>query len=376
MSNKTAAKRRRVLVICRYWEERFLRGVAEHARESGWILDTALRHGSRALPKDWHGDGVIATPQGDPEIVRHLRSLGVPVVLSQIPQDLPGVPTVMHDEEAVGRLAAEHFLGIGYRRFVFIAPSRSLGSARGAGFAKRIAEAGGEHRAVSLEQVARKHAEWDAPTAIFAVNDVCAIEVMNILLRAGREVPGEFAILGVDDDEILGPLAEVPLSSINVDYEGRGRRCAEILDRMMRGEKVRGGRVVTPLRGVTGRESTNTRAIPHAGAAEALRYLRENFRQPIGLADLMEALGVPLRGIQDVFKEHTGETLAGELARLRREAALEALRAPKAKLHAIAVDCGYSGAQHLSRALLRETGKTPRAWRVAFRKSGPSRPVP
>lgn len=373
MPKKTSQARLRVMVICQYWEERSLRGIAEYAREAGWILDIALRHSRRIdlLPKAWRGHGVIANTMGNSDLVAYIRTLRVPVVLSQEAPEIPGAPTLMHDEREVGRVAAKHFQNLGFERFVFVAPAKSLRSLRGDGLEEKVRATGKSFRRIALEKFARELPGLEAPAAILAVNDTCALAVMDILLGAGRGVPRDFALLGVDDDDILCPLGAVPLSSVNLDFEGRGRAAAQLLDRMMRG-KSPPAKIVTPIRGVTVRESTNTRAIPHAGAAEALRFLRENFRRPVNLADLAGALGCPVRGIQDVFKRHVGHTLAGELARLRREAALELLKNPKLKLHAVAAACGYSGPAHLSRALRRETGLTPRAWR---RNSGVVNPA-
>lgn len=369
MRKAPSSFRPRVMVLGHYWEERFFKGVAEYAREAGWILDAALRHGSRIhnLPRPWLGHGIIANTQSQPELIDYIHGLNVPVVLSQEAKDIPHTPTVMHDEREVGRIAAEHFLTLGFERFHFVAPKAWLTAQRGIGFEDRLSITCKPCRKITLEELPRELPYLKSPAAILAINDTCALEVMDRLLRGGRRVPEEFALLGVDDDEILCTLSEVPLSSVNIDYEGRGRRCAELLDAMMRGKKVPSKRIFTPIRGVTERESTNTRAIPHPLAAEALRYLRENFRQQINLTDLQTALGHPLRGIQDIFKKHVGTTLAGELARLRGEAALQALKDPALKLHAVALMCGYTGPQHLSRSLLRETGCTPQAWRRKFK---------
>lgn len=369
MRKAPSSFRPRVMVLSHYWEERFFKGVAEYAREAGWILDAALRHGSRIhnLPRPWLGHGIIANTQSQSELIEYVRNLNVPVILSQEAKDIPGTPTVMHNEQEVGRIAAEHFLTLGFERFHFVAPKDWLAAKRALGFEARLARAGQPCRKIALEDLPRELPHLRSPAAILAINDTCALEVMDRLLRAGRRVPEEFALLGVDDDEILCTLSEVPLSSVNIDFEGRGRRCAELLDAMMCGKKVPGKRIVTPIKGVTERESTNTRAIPHPLAAEALRYLRENYRRQINLTDLQTAIGHPLRGIQDIFKKHVGTTLAGELARLRCEAALEAMKDPKLKLHAVALMCGYTGPQHLSRSLLRETGFTPQAWWRKFK---------
>lgn len=372
---KPKPERRRVMLLCHYWEERFLRGVAGYAREAGWILDIHWRHVRRTelLPEDWKGHGVITNTMGNAELIRYVKALGVPVVQTQVTDDFPGSPLVMHDEEAIGAVAAAHLLSLGFEHYVFCAESRRLAtSKRGVGFSKAILAAGKRVTRIATGD-ARALARLSAPAAIFAVNDELALTVMTALLRRGCAVPHDFALLGVDDDEVLCGLSAVPLSSVNPGFEARGRVCAELLDRMMRGDREVPLSVTTPLRGVTVRASTETVAIPDARGAAALRYMRENYRRPITLSDVADAVGGSLRGCREAFLSHVGLTLAGELARLRREAALELLKDPKLKLYAVAVECGYSGPQHLSRALSRETGKSPREWRSWFRSGKDSR---
>ena len=368
MSAVSPRMRRRVMIVCQYWEERFLHGVAAYAREKGWVLDIALRHSRRIdlLPPNWSGHGVIANTGGNAALADYIATLKLPVVLAQSGTDIPGAPTVMHDEAEIGRIAARYFLGLNFERFVFVAYGPSLGSPRGDGFLEAARAAGRTAERIDIDALPGRLAALRPPVAMLTVNDTCALQALSAITHAGIDVPRDVALMGVDDDELLCTLGAVPLTSVNLDFEGRGRACAELLDRMM--EDRRAARpLITPIRGVTVRESTDTVAIPSPGAARALRYIRENYRRPINLKEVEDAVGGSLRGVQEVFKKHVGRTLAGELARLRREAGLELLKNPKLKVETIATECGYAGRFHFARALARETGKTPQAWRRQFK---------
>ncbi|MGC4013007.1 MAG: substrate-binding domain-containing protein [Luteolibacter sp.] len=360
-------KRPSVLFIGRYWEERFLAGVAEYARKAGWMLHSGLRRSHQDLPPNWHGEGVIANTLGDPDLIQYVRERGVPAVATDRSGEVFGAPMIFNDETSIGRAAADHLVPLGFTHFAFVAPRNRLGSLRASGFEEAVTAAGRTCLRIAKEDLPDLLHGLPKPMAILITNDTHALDVMYEIESAGYQVPKDFALVGVDDDEITCTLCSVPLTSVNLDYEGRGYRCAEVLDLLMQGSRDFSGIIHWPIQGVTVRRSTDTIAIPHPAAAEALRFIREHYRKPIGLTELETHLGVSLRGIQDVFKHHVGRSLAQEIARLRLEAATQLLGTTKLKLEAIAQECGYSGRVHLARAIRRAKGLSPQAMRRTSR---------
>ena len=91
----------------------------------------------------WSGDGVLASLRTEAQ-VRAAQTLGVPVV--NLRPLAPGdVPRVMVDQEAIGRLAAEHLLERGFRRTAYFGQQGMWYSQqREHGFVERIRQAGGE----------------------------------------------------------------------------------------------------------------------------------------------------------------------------------------------------------------------------------------
>ena len=71
---------------------------------------------------------------------------------------------------------------------------------------------------------------------LMASNDLNAINVTLALTDAGWRVPEEYAVLGVNDTEVVCELAPVPLSSVNCNYEQQGYEAAALLARLMNGE--------------------------------------------------------------------------------------------------------------------------------------------
>lgn len=361
--------RRSVLFIGRYWEERFLAGLADYARKAGWVLHSGLRRSHTDLPRNWRGDGIIANTLGDPELIDYVRDLNVPVVASDTFGAPFNAPMVYNDPASIGRAAAEHLLPLGFRHFAFVANRIHLQSQRAAGFEAALKAAGMDCRRIALEDFEQQLPSLPKPMALMAVNDIAALDAMYIIEESGFHVPRDFALVGVDDDEITCTLCSVPLTSVNLDFEGRGYQCAEILDRVMLGDPPVEPRIVRPIRGVTVRRSTDTIAIPHSATSEALRYIRENYRRPITLSDLENHLGVSVRGVQDLFREHVGRSLAAEISRLRMAAAMNLLANSKLKLEAVARECGYSGRVHLARAIRREKGMSPQMLKRRLREN-------
>ena len=79
-----------------------------------------------------------------------------------------------------------------------------------------------------IEQIARYLAEPDRPTAIFAMNDLVAMQALKAANLAGLRVPDHLSIVGFDDMDIVAHL-EVPLTTVSQDTSYMGRRAAELL---------------------------------------------------------------------------------------------------------------------------------------------------
>jgi LacI family transcriptional regulator len=364
-----------------------LLGVAKYVHErSHWQVYSHERELQSTLPRwfeRWEGDGVIARIEGA-EMAKAVRKLRVPVVdLRRIGTgaDLPALHT---DEHAVVRLVLDHFLERGFRHFAFW----GFG---GADYSERrqaiLKEKLAEHKTplhvysptprsrkgwtIEYEQLEpeleQNGVRWlqklPKPIAVMACNDIAGQQVLEVCRLAGLHVPDQVAVIGVDNDEVLCQLADPPLTSIAPDTVRIGYEAATLLDDMMAGKRPHHmDRYFEPL-GIAPRRSTDTLVIPHAGAAQALSFLRRHFRDPITLKDLDSELPLSLRSIQDAFKKYVGRSLHQELDRLRTTFATDLLRESGVKLQTVAVQCGFANPRHFRRTFLRETGQTPQQYR-------------
>jgi LacI family transcriptional regulator len=148
-----------------------------------------------------------------------LTAAGVPIVL--VDARGKGVPAVVTDDVAGGRLATRHLVDLGHRSIGFIGddPKNSFGFTSSAqrehGYAVVLAEAGIPHRAELVRHGAHERglaerlatellAEPDPPTAIFASSDVQATGVLAAAAALGIRVPDDLSVIGFDDIELAG----------------------------------------------------------------------------------------------------------------------------------------------------------------------------
>ena len=176
-----------------------LAGIRRFLNETGlnWFFAMAPhKHPGLDLLASWHLRGIIATCQSL-EIVRKLVSLRVPVVNVGSRIEPPILPHVSNDENAIGRIGAEHFLERRFRRFAFVGWSHlGFSVLRRAGFEAAVQAAGygcdyyedkpGSHISRLTNSLSNHNrlcawlARLTTPIAIMACNDVRGSQVLAL----------------------------------------------------------------------------------------------------------------------------------------------------------------------------------------------------
>ncbi len=179
---------------------------------------------------------------------------GLPVVYVYSQTDDPHSLCLLPDDEGGARLAVAHLAGIGRRRIAHITgPERfEAVQLRHRGYSAGLAEAGlpenpsyylsGEwSEAWGREAVARLFdSPGERPDALFCGNDLIARGAADALRERGIGVPGEVAIVGFDNWEVMTLASRPPLSSIDMNLEALGREAGARLLAMIAGETSRG----------------------------------------------------------------------------------------------------------------------------------------
>ena len=155
----------------------------------------------------------------------------------------------------------------------------------------------------------------------------------------------------------------MPISSVDSNREMFAYEGARLLDRLMRGGRAPQRPIVVAPRGVVVRRSSDIFALAHRAAARALQFVREHYRESIGVDDVIQASRTSRCGLYRAFQKHVGRSVGEEIDRQRVEHAKRLLRDTDDKLHAIARSSGFSGPEHFTRVFRRVQGEPPSAYR-------------
>ncbi|MEW1848225.1 LacI family DNA-binding transcriptional regulator [Nonomuraea angiospora] len=182
---------------------------------------------------------VVSDPIDDPiDGGKELRVDADVPVLSFRP--IPGPRVVVTGVSGVeaGRQATEHLLGLGHATVWHVAGPHRWPAARdrARGWREALAAAGapeppaqeGDWSPASGYAAGRALAADPRVTAVFAANDDMAIGVLRALAEAGRAVPEEVSVVGMDDIPAAAYLSP-PLTTIRQDFEAIARHGLALL---------------------------------------------------------------------------------------------------------------------------------------------------
>lgn len=187
------------------------------------------------------------------------------------PSTLPSV----HADNLTGAITAtEHLISLGHRRIGFLAGRPDLESARQRerGYRDALAAAGlaldpelirvGDYELEMSEEPARQLLTLDdRPTAVFAANDLSAIQTLHVARSLGLAVPDDLSVIGFDnipESALMAP----PLTTIDQSIQEMGRRAVELLIGLIEGDLERPGQITLPTRLVVRQSSGPAPTVP------------------------------------------------------------------------------------------------------------------
>ena len=201
-----------------------------------------------------------------------------------------------------------------------------------------------------------------------ACNDDRSRDVLAACRIAELDVPGDVAILGVDDDELVCSLSYPQLSSIVASTERAGYEAARVLDKLMKGQKIAEAEkkvIISPLHVVT-RQSTDVMAIEDHKLAEAVDFIRKHSREVIQVSDVAEAVGLSRRALEKRFRKVVSHSVHDEIKYTRVNQMADMLIGTNLSLSQIARLLGYPDASNISRYFKQYKGISPSEYRKRF----------
>ncbi len=333
---------------------------------------------------EWNGAGVICTTETRERLnsVTQLRIPCVSVSLHHQPPD--SLPTVHSDNEAIGRIAAEHLYGTGLRKFAFVGNSNWFhNQERLDGFQAELRKKSADCEIINVQFTDSDQWAWPAevcqqplanalnelhkPVGIFAAHDEFAHDVVETLKRLQLQIPDDVAVIGVNNNRLICETTNPPLSSIAQSAHQIGYRAGKLLHELILDTPPPTQIIRVPPEGLIARNSSDCSAINDQRIVSALNYIDLRCGHPITVVDVADHVGVSRRNLDQRCIESLGYPMAEQIRRSRIKKARQLLSSTNLQVNAIGFMCGYESPSGFVRAFRELTGMTPGEHRKRMR---------
>ena len=363
-----------------------LQGVRRYVSEDGpWSVFMELRALESKVPgwlKDWQGDGILTRSNSQAK-VDAIRATGVPAVEMRATRLDDPFPFIGVDNQALGRMVAEHLLECGFRNLAIYGIATEdyfeqrcenfIESARLAGCSCNVYNSPRDREKPAnwekqQNDVARWVSELPKPVGIMACTDQLGFWLLDACKRAHLAVPEEVAAVGVENDESLCMMSTPPLSSVRFDGERIGYEAAGLLQSLMDGNPAKDKQTLIKPLGVVTRLSSDVVALDDPDLATAVRFIREHACEDIAVEDVLESVAVSRSWLERQMREVLDRSPKAEIRRVQFNRVKELLAETGLSLAAIAVKTGFKHPQYMAEAFKREFGHTPGEFRAAAKE--------
>ncbi len=328
----------------------------------------------------WEPQGIISHVTWD--IAEKLLDMGIPIInaMQTRRKKVVRLHTISSDYELTGRIAAEHFIGRGFRNYAYCGIADVLwAQERGKSFAKYARSAGFDVHFYPSPKSQQKQnwkyeqglmAQWlgslPKPLALLACNDQRAEQILEASKIAGIQIPTQLAVLGVDNDEFICELANPPLSSIAMDSGNAGFQAASLLNRLMKGHSIDAQTILVSPTHVVDRSSTDSLAVEDQDVERALRFIYQHCRKNIDVESVAANAMLSRRTLERRFKKSLGRSIQQEIRRVRVDIIAKMLLNTNLSISQIAICLNYPGIDHIARYFRQEKGISPKAYRDKY----------
>jgi DNA-binding LacI/PurR family transcriptional regulator len=272
-----------------------VQGIEMHAQDHGYSILLSMSHEDPARERaaveilaEKRVDGIIvAASRIGSNYLPLLQRLQVPIVLLNSHQTGEYVYSIATDNVQAGHLAASYLLDLGHRRIGYIGSNRGGQTDRDrlAGFRRALCQAGigiqdawivrGDGRmAGGCEAMREILAMPDQPTALFCYNDLTAIGALKAIVEAGRRVPDDYSLIGLDG-LVEATYVNPSLTTVEQPRLEMGRLAMQMLIDVLTGQHIPTSRVLTGSlieRGSCQVWSSNEQPAPILAEQEVMLY--------------------------------------------------------------------------------------------------------
>jgi LacI family transcriptional regulator len=362
------------------WHQKCYEGVLRYAHRKGWqaVVDPfllGLEQRSNRVPYD----GVVG--RIGPDVATLARAHGLPTVNHWRTSPVKELPTVGLDYREGARLAGEHLINRGYRRFALVDLTGLAADPEREGGLRQALEAHG----LDHLEVVRLPADPDNPREyLTAIRELLftwlrGIEVpVGVLVRfshsaralvqacdeLGLRVPEDVGVVADVSNATIDESATPTISAVDYDFEEVGYQAAALLDTLMdRRDGASALRLVTPTR-VIMRASSGAVVFECKLVSAAIQYIAAHCMGSLTASIVANHLDVSERTLKRRFEETLGRSVKDEIDRMRADRMKSMLIETNTPMKDIAESFGFSSAGHFTRYFTRLSGMTPTAYRA------------
>lgn len=229
-----------------------LRSIVATGEELGYtiLLSVVPGEGKGGIPdlvRRRDVDGLIVIGEVDLVAISEMDKAGLPLILVDEHLRYPHVVAVEADYRQGARTAVQYLLGTGHRAIAYMGepPSDTYGRQTLEGYREALVRSGikpeemliatdvhdaEEHSGYrSMQQLLSRNLPF---TAVFCSADIYALGAMRALREAGRPVPGDISVMGMDDI-LLSRYVEPGLATVRFSKDGMGETAVHTLVRMI-----------------------------------------------------------------------------------------------------------------------------------------------
>ncbi len=359
-----------------------LAGVREFAVNHNWHVE-GIEVGRLERPLAevlayWKPHGCILEGSSShmPPINKFVRFPVVHIDPGEAVRNDPDTFSVVNDNEKIADLALKELLKTDCASFAFVGWGHPVvwSCQRRERFVAKLTEIG--HSCHILEDpwtfgnkddFASRLLPWlkalPKPCGVFAANDDNAAAVLDVCTMAGITVPGDIAVVGVDNTPSFCDNLRPSLTSVEPDFHQGGFLAASLLYERLTNQSARPQKLVYPPLGITPRLSTRHLTFYDKRLIAALDLIRREACSGLKAADVVKAMGVSERLAETRFKIITGKRITEEIHENRFRRVLELLSNQRQSISSIATMCGWDSDAFLKRAFKKRFGCTMRDWR-------------
>lgn len=194
----------------------------------------------------WNMEGLVIIGFCEQDYKKLRDSMRIPfVVYDGDFEETERICNLTIDDYDGGRQVGNYFKRMGHKKVLCISDNLDyMDSQRMAGCAAALGEGGMGFLRIPMQEAERKcfyrerEAEILAYTAVFAVSDFYAAELIRFLQERGHRIPDEISVVGFDDSPLC-TCCSPPLTTVRQDTGARAKAAVGVLRNLREGTEER-----------------------------------------------------------------------------------------------------------------------------------------